>query len=492
MRFETFEETKNFYNVYAKHAGFAVREGPKFKTRAYLYCTCHGVYESKVSETNRQRNKTTARTDYRAKMRLKIEKDGTLVVKEIVWEHNHRLQLTPQMLVFLHSHKNFDKTILEYVKYLQFKGIEHAQIMSILGGDDPGSYFLEMNAKDLINMKAKNSRIDDVDDVLKTVNFFREMKAINREFFCDMQLDESDRVKNIFWANASCRGAYQDFGDCVTFDTTYKTNKYHMPLGVFVGTNNHLQTTFFGFALIRDEDAESFRWLFKTFLRCMRGKAPTCILTDQCQAMALAIADVFKNTIHKLYRWHITKKYREHLAYLYFLHEDLKDEFTSILNWPLMPTEFEDAWKRLMDKYNLHDDATMVGMWNEHEKWISAYFKEIFCAKMTSTQRSESMNYVLKKNYVNERHNLHRFVSQINSCVKSRRQTENQETMGNRTEQNTLTFYGFDTQMAKLYTRVVYSEIRDRLKLSTLFTAIETEEPTKYLVRYNHPQKLSV
>ena len=131
----------------------------------------------------------------------------------------------------------------------------------------------------LICRKAKNSRIDDVDDVLKTVNFFREMKAINREFFCDMQLDESDRVKNIFWANASCRGAYQDFGDCVTFDTTYKTNKYHMPLGVFVGTNNHLQTTFFGFALIRDEDANLFKWLFKTFLRCMRRKAPTCILT---------------------------------------------------------------------------------------------------------------------------------------------------------------------------------------------------------------------
>ena len=50
----------------------------------------------------------------------------------------------------------------------------------------------------LISRKAKNSRMDDVDDVLKTVNFFREMKAINKEFFCDMQLDESDRVKNIF------------------------------------------------------------------------------------------------------------------------------------------------------------------------------------------------------------------------------------------------------------------------------------------------------
>ncbi|XP_040258513.1 protein FAR1-RELATED SEQUENCE 5-like [Aegilops tauschii subsp. strangulata] len=416
MRFETFKEAKDFYNVYAKHAGFAVREGSKVKTRVYLYCMCYGVYESKVLEANRQWNKTTTRTNCEAKMRLKREKDGTLVVKEIVWEHNHRLQLTPQMLVFLHSHKNFDKTILEYVKYMQFKGIEHAQIMSILGGDDPA-----------------NSRMDDVDDVLKTVNFFREMKAINREFFCDMQLDESDRVKNIFWANASYRGAYQDFGDCVTFDTTYKTNKYHMPLGVFVGTNNHLQTTFFGFALTRNEDADSFRWLFKTFLRCMRGKAPTCIITDQCPTMALAIRDAFKNTVHKLCRWHIMKKYREHLAFLYNLHKDFKDEFTSILNWPLMPTEFEAAWEGLMDRYNLHDDATMVAMWNERERWISAYFKEIFCAKMTSTQRSESMNYVLKRNYRDQK----------------------------------------------------------RLKLSTLFTATETKEPTKYLVRYNNPQKLS-
>ena len=58
-------------------------------------------------------------------------------------------------------------------------------------------------------------------------------------------------------------------------------------------------------------------------------------------------------------------------------------------------------------------------------------------------------------------------------------------------EQNTLTFYGFDTQMAKLYSRPVYSEIRKRLKLSTLFTTTETEEPTKYLMRYNNPQKLS-
>jgi hypothetical protein len=85
-----------------------------------------------------------------------------------------------------------------------------------------------------------NSKEDDCDDVQKLLSFFGEMKGINKEFFFDFELDDSERIKNIVWANASCRGSYEDFGDCITFDTTYKTNIYKMPLGVFVGVNNHL------------------------------------------------------------------------------------------------------------------------------------------------------------------------------------------------------------------------------------------------------------
>ena len=104
------------------------------------------------------------------------------------------------------------------------------------------------------------------------------MKAVNKEFFFDFQIDKKGRIGNIFWCNASCRGAYQDFGDAMTFDTTYRTNKYMMPLGVFVGVNNHLQSTIFGCALIRDESEDSFAWLFRTFLICHNQKQPTVIL----------------------------------------------------------------------------------------------------------------------------------------------------------------------------------------------------------------------
>ena len=87
--------------------------------------------------------------------------------------------------------------------------------------------------------------------------------------------------------------------------------------------------------------------------------------------MARAIPVVFPNTLHRLCRWHITKKFKDHLAYLYKNHAGFKDQFRAILNWPLMQTEFEAAWKCLMDTFGLHDDATLVSMWNDREKWIS-------------------------------------------------------------------------------------------------------------------------
>ena len=70
--------------------------------------------------------------------------------------------------------------------------------------------------------------------------WFDSMKAENPNFYSDVQVDDKKVIKNIFWSNASCRAAYADFGDCITFDTTYKTNIYHMPLAVFIGVNNHL------------------------------------------------------------------------------------------------------------------------------------------------------------------------------------------------------------------------------------------------------------
>ena len=75
-----------------------------------------------------------------------------------------------------------------------------------------------------------------------------------------------------------CR-VYADYSSVVTFDTTYRTNQYSMPLAMFVGFNNKLQNVVFGQALLRDERADTFEWLFKQFRACMGGKDPIVIFT---------------------------------------------------------------------------------------------------------------------------------------------------------------------------------------------------------------------
>ena len=80
--------------------------------------------------------------------------------------------------------------------------------------------------------------------------------------------------------DARSRLTYQYFGDVVTFDTTYKTNKYSMPFAPFTGLNHHYQSILFGCALLQDEYEASFIWLFETWLEAMNGKMPVSIITD--------------------------------------------------------------------------------------------------------------------------------------------------------------------------------------------------------------------
>ncbi|XP_040243858.1 protein FAR1-RELATED SEQUENCE 5-like [Aegilops tauschii subsp. strangulata] len=202
--------------------------------------------------------------------------------------------------------------------------------------------------------------------------------------------------------------------------------------------------------------------------------------------MAKAIPQSFPNTVHKLCLWHIMKKYREYLALLYKKYKTFKEEFTAILNWSLMPTEFEDASAELVHKYNLENDQMMMQLWSDRKMWISAYYKNIFCARMTSTQRSESMNHVLKKGFVKGSQNLHKFAGRVNACIQTRMQKENEQTMTSMNNPVTKTTYGYEEDMYIKYMRAVYTEMRNRMRKATLFRAKRTAEPTKYLVYYHN------
>ncbi|KAL8170442.1 LOW QUALITY PROTEIN: hypothetical protein V2J09_022246 [Rumex salicifolius] len=166
---------------------------------------------------------------------------------------------------------------------------------------------------------------------------------------------------------------FENFDDVVCFDTTYHKYKDGRPIALFVGVNHHKQSTIFGAALLYDETTNSFIWLFDTFSRAMGGKLPQTILTDQDAAMAKALVFQWLGTYHRLCIWHIFQNSAIHL-------KDTSQE-TSVM----------------LDKYKLQNNNWLERMFNIKEKWALVYGRDTLCADMTTTQRSENMNSLIKK-----------------------------------------------------------------------------------------------
>ncbi|KAI3802496.1 hypothetical protein L1987_30629 [Smallanthus sonchifolius] len=100
---------------------------------------------------------------------------------------------------------------------------------------------------------------------------------------------------------------YGVFGDVMSFDATFRTDRYDLVFVPFTGIDNHHHNVTFGAALLALETAKSYKWLLETFLTS-HGIAPKVVVTDQDPAMKISIREVFPDTRHRLCMWHIMIK----------------------------------------------------------------------------------------------------------------------------------------------------------------------------------------
>ncbi|KAH9724212.1 protein FAR1-RELATED SEQUENCE [Citrus sinensis] len=383
MFFDSPDEMFEYYKAYGLQEGFPVmrrscRKGDDGSLR-YATFTCGRNGKLKAKDTNVLRLQPNQKIGCNAKLGGRLDLvTGKWVIGNMIFEHNHAV--SP-------SKSSFKSVVVE------------------AGGFEKVS-FLEKDARNHID-KVRRLRLGE-GDAVAIQRYFKKMQTENDGFFFSLDLDEEGRLKNVFWADPRSRAAYKDSGDVVTFDTTYLTNKYDMLFAPFVGVNHHGQSILLGCRLISHEDTETFTWLFDTWLSCMSGSPPLGIITDQDKAMKNAIEIVFPNTRHRWCLWHILKKVPEKLG-RYVKYHAIRVSLHSVVYDSYTPVEFEEAWHDMLDKYDLINNQWLNGLYEERNRWVSCFVKNSFWARMSTTQRSESMNAFFD-GYVNSKTTLKQFV----------------------------------------------------------------------------------
>ncbi|KAG6624753.1 hypothetical protein CIPAW_16G049800 [Carya illinoinensis] len=427
MMFKSEEELLSYYKRYGQQCGFGImtQRSHRFEDGSIRYVTlgCARGGKAQNRTTNVARPRPTSKTDCKARINVIYEK-GVLTVSSVNNSHNHGL--SPQKSRFFRCNREVSESVKRVLDINDQAGIRMNKSFASLVQEAGGFENLPFNEKDCRNYidKARHLRLGK-GGAGALREYFARMQYKNDGFFSLMDMDDDGRLRNVFWADARSRAAYKYFGDVITFDTTYLTNRYGMPFAPFVGVNHHGQSILLGAGLVSSEDTETFSWLFQTWLTCMDGEAPKAIITDQDRAMKNAISLVFPNSRHRYCLWHILKKLPEKLGSHGAYKTGLKSQLLNCVYDAHTKEEFEGSWELLITKYNLEENAWLKSLYAERMYWAPVYMKEVFWAGMSTTQRSESMNAFFD-GYVHAKTNLKEFVDQFDNAVRKKIENESE------------------------------------------------------------------
>jgi hypothetical protein len=230
-------------------------------------------------------------------IRLLQTPDNGWYITEHRVEHNHTLTENCGEKVFWPSHKHIDVYTRDLIRQLRDNNINIGKVYSIIAAFFGNEGNVPFTKRSLRNLCGQLSREQADDDVRKIVEQFDELGAKDPEFMFRVQADGEGKIKNLMWTTGASRMQYKFFGDAITFDTTYKTNLYDMPFGLFVGVNNHFQSIILAGVMVRDEQVASFEWVFTEFLRMMGGVPPQAILTGKKTWMQSSVVCVHSGKI---------------------------------------------------------------------------------------------------------------------------------------------------------------------------------------------------
>ncbi|KAL9690386.1 hypothetical protein QQ045_010784 [Rhodiola kirilowii] len=429
MDFDSVEDAWEFWIEYGARTGFTPRKLYTHKStkdglpsNAIFVCNKEGQRkeESGIETKKKERAETRTNCEVRFGIHWKPETFGKYRIYQLCLDHNHLLH-TSDTIHMMPSQRHISKIQANEIELADASGIRVKQshgFMSKRAGGVECTGFIELDHKKFLRTRRQYDLL--YGDAGSILSYFSKKTKENPFFYYDLQLDSEEQITNIFWADARMRNDYGLFGDVISFDTTYSTNKESRPFGVFIGLNHHRSTVIFGAAILYDETIASFEWLFESFLNCHSQRHPRTIFTDQDAAMMKALHNVMQNTYHGLCTFHIMQNGIRHLGNLMKDGSSFLSHFQKCMYNYTSEEEFEIAWQTMLSEYSVQGNNWLLSIYKLKEKWASCYMKNVYSLGMRSTQLSESCNAELKR-HLKSSFSMIRFFRTFEDIVRSKK-----------------------------------------------------------------------
>ncbi|KFG84092.1 hypothetical protein MANI_015087 [Metarhizium anisopliae] len=299
----------NKINTFAKDNGFGIvrRNKYSYKGRLIRYSFhCDRFGQPRASESCGLRNRRSRKCGCGWMIIAEALKEGKWVLRQHKnpkhHQHNHERSMTPSAHP---SHRRLTAPIKETIKSTSSRaGIRASDVAAVVEQQHPTSVHIRRdiyNARSLINRE----KLGGYAPTAALIKLFDEKKI---PYIAKWTDDDPDRLVGLVWTFPYCLQMWKRFPEVISFDNTYNTNRFKLPL--FQATGQTCLGTVFNaaFGLIDNERREGFQFLAEG----MRGlitkhsiRVPDVIITDFDKAMKAALNDQFPNIQQQLCIHHI-------------------------------------------------------------------------------------------------------------------------------------------------------------------------------------------
>lgn len=211
--------------------------------------------------------------------------------------------------------------------------------------------------------------------------------------------EDSNVVRDMFWTHTDSITLLNMFPLVLIMDSTYKTNKYRLPLFEIVGVTSTWLTFNVAFAYMDSERQDNFWWALEKLKELFFSNTPfpQVIVTDRELALMNAIKVVFPSSTNLLCQLHINKNVGAKCKQ-YILKKDMQEPILELWRKIVYCSE-EKEYEELLQVFEqacvdniIFFDYVRDTWLNPHkERFVEAWTNRVLHLGNTTTNR-----YVIK------------------------------------------------------------------------------------------------